>query len=113
MERYIIEKVKQLDFENARKINDFDVEAQKEWKKRTKSESREAKAVQNLQEIGTDMLDPSWDGTRVKYVVYCNMDEEGNKQELRMVGGKILKGKHTKCYKNNEAAKCIMGKYYK
>ena len=39
-----IEKVKQLNSENARKIDDFDVEARKERKKRT--ESREAKAVQ-------------------------------------------------------------------
>ena len=40
----LIEKVTQLDFENARKIDNFDVKVQKEWKKRT--ESGEAKAVQ-------------------------------------------------------------------
>ena len=50
----LIEKVKQLDFENARKIGDFDVEAQKERKKRTESENGDAKAVQNLQEIHRD-----------------------------------------------------------
>ena len=81
LEHYVIEKVKQLDFENARKIDDFDVEAQKEWKKRI--ESGEAKAIQNLQKIGTNMLDPSWGGTRVEYVAYYNTDEEGNKRELR------------------------------
>ena len=32
----------------------------KEWKKRT--EGGEAKRVQNLQKIGTNMLDPSWVG---------------------------------------------------
>ena len=35
----------------------------------------------------------------MEYVVYYDMDEEGNKRELRMVGRKILKGKRTKCYK--------------
>ena len=33
-----IEKVKQLDVENARKIDDFDVEARNEWKMRTERE---------------------------------------------------------------------------
>ena len=61
----LIEKVKQLDFENVRKIGGFNIEARKEWKKRT--ESGEAKTVQNLQKIGTNMLDPSWVGTRVEY----------------------------------------------
>ena len=105
----LIEKVKQLDFENARKIDDFDVEDRKEWKKRT--ESGEAKAVQNFQEIGTNILDPSWGRTGVEYVAYYDMDKEGNKRELRMVSRKILQGKRTTCYKKNEASKCIMGRH--
>ena len=75
---------------------------EKEWKKRTKN--GEAKAVQNFQKIGTDMLDPSWDRTRMEYVPYHDMDEEGNERELRMVDGNTLEGKGTKCYKKNEAA---------
>ena len=89
------------------KIDAFDVKARNEWKKKT--ESGEAKAVQNLQEIGTNILDPSWGGTRVEYIYY-DIDEEGNKRELRMVGGKILEGKRAKCYKKKEAVKCIMGR---
>ena len=56
--------------------------------KLTTSESGEAKAVQNLQKIGINMLDPSWAGIRVEYVAYYDMDEEGNKRESRMVGRK-------------------------
>ena len=50
--RTLIEKIKQLDFENTSKIDDFDVKARKEWKKRT--ESGETKAVQKLQKIHRD-----------------------------------------------------------
>ena len=64
----LIEKVKQMDVENATKIKDFEINARNEWKNRT--ESGEAKTVQNLQKIGTNMLDPSWVGTRVEYITY-------------------------------------------
>ena len=37
--------------------------------------------------VGTDMLHPRWVGTRVEYVAYCDMSEEGNERELRMAGG--------------------------
>jgi len=57
-----------MDVENAREIGDFEIKARNEWKKRT--ESGEAKTVQNLQKIGTNMLDPSWVGTRVEYLAY-------------------------------------------
>ena len=52
------------------------------------------------------MLDPSWVGTRVEYIAYYDMDEEGNERESRPVSGKILEvsdgtwlipGKCTKC----------------
>ena len=84
----LIEKAKQLDFENDRKIDDVYVESRKELKNMT--ESGETKAVQNLQKTETNMLDPSWGWTRVEYVAYCDMDEEGNRRKLRMVGRKIL-----------------------
>ena len=110
----LIEKVKQMDVENATKIKDFDISARKEWKNRT--ESGEAKTVQNLQKIGTNMLDQSWVGTRVEYYAYYDIDEEGNERKLRPVGGKILEvsdgtwllpGARTKCYKKNEAASVL------
>ena len=103
-----------LKIENARKFDDFDIKAQKEWKKRTESE--EAKTNQKLQKIGTNMLDPSWVGTRVEYIAYCVMDEESSERELRPVDGKILEvsdgmwlipGKRTPCYKKNEAANVL------
>jgi len=109
----LIEKVKQLDFENVRKIGGFNIEARKEWKKRT--ESGEAKTVQNLQKIGTNMLDPSWVGTRVEYLAYYDIDEKGNERELRLVGGQILEvndgtwlipGARTKCYKKMRQQMC-------
>ena len=95
-----------LKIENARKFDDFDIKAQKEWKKRT--ESGEAKTVQNLQKIGTNMLDPSWVATRVECIAYYDMNGKRNERELRPVGGKIIEmsdgtwlihGKRTKCYK--------------
>ena len=52
----------------------------------------------------------------MEYVAYCDMDEEGNERELRKIGVKILEvsdgmwlipGKHTKCYKKNEAANVL------
>ena len=53
-------------------------------------ERGEAKTVQNLQKIGTNMLDQSWVGTRVEYLAYYDINEEGNERKLRPVGGKIL-----------------------
>ena len=49
-----------------RKIDDFDIKARKEWKKRT--ESREVKTVQNLQKIETKILDSSlgWDKSGIR-----------------------------------------------
>ena len=82
----LIEKVKELEAENVRKIGDFNKKTRKEWKKRTESEL--AKLVQNLQKIGTNMLDQSWVGRRVEYVAYYDMDEEGNERKLRTVCGK-------------------------
>ena len=64
---------------------------------------RRSKSGSNLQKIGAKMLDPSWGGKRVEYVAYYDMDEEGNKKELRMVGEKYyIRGKRTQCYKKNE-----------
>ena len=45
----------------------------------------------HLQKIGTNMLDLSWIGTRVEYIAYCDMEEEGNEKELRTVGGRYQK----------------------
>ena len=110
----VIEKAKQLDVENARTFDDFDIKAQKEWKKRT--ESRETKTVQTYKKIGTNMLDPSWVGTRVEYLAYYDIDEERNNRVLRPVDGKILEvsdgtwlipGKRTKYYKKNETANVL------
>ena len=110
----LIEKVKELEVENVRKIGEFNKETRKEWKKRT--ESGVAKMVQNLQKIGKNMLDPSWVGTRVEYVAYYDMDEEGNERKLRTVCGEILEvcdgtwlvpGARTKCYKKNEVANVL------
>ena len=103
-----------MDVENARKIDYFEIKARNEWKKRT--ESGEAKTVRNLQRIGTNMLDQSFVGTRVEYLAYYDIDEEGNERKLRPVGGKILEvsdgtwllpGARTKCYKKNEAANIL------
>ena len=41
------------------------------------------------------MLAPSWVGTRVKYVVYYDMDEEGNERKLR-IAGLSVRNTHTK-----------------
>ena len=110
----LLEKVKELEVENVRKIGEFNKETRKEWKKRT--ESGVARTVENLQKIGKNMLDPSWVGTRVEYVAYCDMDEEGNERKLRTVCGEILEvcdgtwlvpGARTKCYKKNEAANVL------
>ena len=61
------------------------------------------KRFKTYKKISTNMLDPSWVGTKVKYVIYYDMDEEGNKKELRMVGEKYyIRGKRTQCYKKNE-----------
>ena len=68
-----------MDVENVRKIDDFEIKARNKSKKRT--ESGEAKTVQNLQKIGTNMLDPNWVGTRVEYLAYCDIDEEGNERK--------------------------------
>ena len=48
----------------------------------------EKPTIQNLQKIGTNMLHPSWVGTRVKYLAYYDIDEEENERKLRPVGGK-------------------------
>ena len=110
----LISKVKQLDIENTRKVEDFNMDCRKEWKKRT--ESGEAKTVQNLQKKGEHMLDPSWVGTRVEYLAYYDIDEAGEERGLRPVGGKILEvsdgtwlisGRRTVCYKKNEAASVL------
>ena len=73
-----------------RKIDDFDVRARKEGKKK-RTEGGENKAVQNLQKIGTKMLDPRWVGTRVEYVAHYGTDEEKNERESRTVGRKYYK----------------------
>ena len=75
----LISKVKQLEIENNKKIDGFNMECRKEWQIRT--ESGEAGTIKNLQKQGETMLDPSWVGTRVEYLAYYDIDKAGKEKK--------------------------------
>ena len=74
----LISKVIQLEIENNKKVDGFNMECRKEWKIRT--ESSVVGTIKNLQKMGENMLDPSWVGTRVEYLTYYDIDKAGKEK---------------------------------
>ena len=110
----LTDRVKCLNKEREDKIAEFTLACRKEWKAR--DDSGLANTRQNLQEHGRKKLDKSWEGDRIEYNSYYDLDSKGTERELRVVGGTILEvcdgtwllpGARTRCYKNNEAARVL------